>query len=834
MQYREKLRELGIYLDKSGKQTCPKCSETRKNKTDKCLSVTYDNEAVLYKCHHCDWAGAVFYRDKFETKKVYQKPKQAKERDNQKPLYDYFAKRKISQETLKKYDVVYSDNKEIVFKYYKNGELVNNKYRTNLGNGKKSFRQEKDTEKTFYGMDIVPKDSKELIIVEGECFRGDTEILTPEGWIRLDKYNGQMVMQVDNLLQGNFVKPIAYINKYYEGHILEHKTKNGTLRATENHNIFYKNRKNEFFKKKFLDVPKGAIIPTSIDFDGEINIEENLLRLLVAIQADGSLDYRKNGNIHIRFTIKKQRKAERIEKILKALNKKYSKSIDSRGYFYFGFIENKAFKNYPKEWYNLSKTSRNILLDEILYWDGNSVPNRNQIEYATKTIENAVFIQTMAHLSNYSSTIIPRKNKYGEWFKVSILFKKNSYTICKKPKFEQYNDMVYCVQVPTGLILTRTDNKITVTGNCDVLSFAEQGILNVVSIPQGASENKLECIENCYDFISKFETYILAVDNDDAGDKLKNTLLCRLGKEKCKVVNWKQYKDANEALIAEEKLQDFLSNATEINPDGIITFVDGFDEIYKYNFEADKDFYYTGWSKLDKFLKIRTGHLMIVSGYPSRGKTTFTDNLIVNLTKKYGMKHLIASFESTMASHYNTLFEMFEEKPIRFNKEELFNETYTMISEHFYRFDISRIWNIDEICERTELAVKKYGIKTLTIDPYNRLNNKIGDREDKYIGSILAKLCMLAKRLDILIIFVAHPKKPDGEKVPNMYSISGSGDWYNMADYGIIVHRDRATNGELLNTPKIIIEKIKNFTLGNPSGGVVELRYNLNKRILED
>lgn len=537
MQYREKLRELGIYLEKSGKQTCPQCSATRKNKTDKCLSVTYDNEAVLYKCHHCDLAGAVFYREKFETKKVYQKPKQAKERDNQKPLYDYFAKRKISKETLKKYDVVYSDNKEIVFKYYKNGELVNNKYRTNLGNGKKSFRQEKDTEKTFYGMDIVPKDSKELVIVEGEI---------------------------------------------------------------------------------------------------------------------------------------------------------------------------------------------------------------------------------------------------------------------------------------------------------DCFSFAEQGILNVISIPQGASENKLECIENCYDFISKFETYILAVDNDEAGDKLKNNLLSRLGKEKCKVVNWKQYKDANEALIADENLKEFIDNATEINPDGIITFADGFDEIYKYNFEADKDFYYTGWNKLDKFLKIRTGHLMVVSGYPSRGKTTFTDNLIVNLTKQYGMKHLIASFESTMASHYNTLFEMFEEKPIRFNKEELFNETYTKITEHFYRFDITRIWNIDEICERTELAVKKYGIKTLTIDPYNRLNNKIGDREDKYIGSILAKLCMLAKRLDILIIFVAHPKKPDGEKVPNMYSISGSGDWYNMADYGIIVHRDRAINGELLNTPKIIIEKIKNFTLGNPSGGVVELRYNLNKRILED
>lgn len=537
MEYRQKLIELGIILEKNGKQTCPKCSENRKNKTEKCLSVTYDNEAVLYKCHHCGWAGAVFYRSKYEAKKIYQKPKQTKQYDNQQPLYDYFAKRKISKETLKIYDVVYSDNKEIVFKYYKNGELVNNKYRTNLGNGKKSFRQEKDTEKTFYGMDVVPKDCKEIIICEGEI---------------------------------------------------------------------------------------------------------------------------------------------------------------------------------------------------------------------------------------------------------------------------------------------------------DCLSFAEQGILNSISIPQGASENKLECIENCYDFISKFETYILAVDNDEAGDKLKNNLLSRLGKEKCKIVNWKQYKDANEALIAGENLEFYVQSATELHPDGIVNFLDSFDDIYKYNFEANEDYFSSGWKKLDKFVKIRTGHLMVVSGYPSRGKTTFTDNLIVNLTKQYGMKHLIASFESTMASHYNTLFEMFEQKPINRANGEIFNDTYLFISEHFYRFDVSRIWSIDEICQRTELAVKKYGIKTLTIDPYNRLNNEYKDREDKYIGSILAKLCMLAKKLDILVIFVAHPKKPDGESVPNMYSISGSGDWYNMADYGIIVHRDRCTNGELLNTPKIVIEKVKNFTLGKPSGGIVELRYNTDKRILED
>ena len=539
MEYRDKLRELGITLTRNGKQTCPQCSHLRKNKSDPCLSVTYTDEAVLYKCHNCDWAGAVYYRSKFEqTKKSYKRPEPPKVVTELAPIYKYFAKRGISQKTVDMYGISYNDKKEIVFPYYKYGELVNVKYRTNLGNGKKKFRQEKDTEKTLYGMDLV---------------------------------------------------------------------------------------------------------------------------------------------------------------------------------------------------------------------------------YGTGTL-------------------------------------------------------------------------VWVEGEMDVLALAEQGIY-AVSIPQGASENKLECIENCFEFIQQFDTHIIAVDNDIPGDKLKETLLKRIGKEKCKVVNWKQYKDADEALIAGEDLKAFIDSAEDISPDGILTFYDAFDEIYKYNFEKDVDFYETGWTQLDRLLKIRLGYLMIVSGYPSRGKSTFVDNLLMNLSKKYSLKHLIASFESVIAGHYNSLFEMYTETAIyrymREHENNIFGEPFEFIADHFYRFDIDRLWTVDEIIERAELAVRKYGINTLIIDPYNRLNNKIlNNREDLYVGSILSKLSMLAKRLNILVIFIAHPRKPDGEKIPNMYSISGSSDWYNMSDYGIIIHRTRGEDGKLSNFPTVFVEKVKNYFLGNPSGGEVTLKYDINRRIL--
>lgn len=540
MEYRDKLANLGITLTRSGKQLCPVCSATRKNKTDPCLSVTYADEAVLYKCHNCDFHGAVYYRSRYEKTRNYRKPEAPKTEQLEKrlmSLYKFFEARGISKSTLDKYKVTLTEKREIVLPYYKNNELVNIKYRLDLITGKKEFRQEKDTEKTLFGMDMVQ--------------------------------------------------------------------------------------------------------------------------------------------------------------------------------------------------------------DNTLVW---------------------------------------------------------------------------------------------VEGEMDVLAFAEQGI-NAVSVPQGASEKKLECIENCYEFIEQFSKHIIAVDNDPAGDGLKLNLLNRLGKEKCSVVDWKQYKDANEALIAGEDLRQFLYAAKDIAPEGILTFYDSFDDIYKHLYEKDTDFYSTGWLKLDNIIKLRTSHLMIISGYPSRGKSTFVDNLLINLSKNYDMKHLIASFESTQAKHYTSLLEMYSQCPINElakNQEYIFGDGYSFLSEHFYRFDVDKLWNIDEICDRAEKAVKKYGIKTLTIDPYNRLNNDFKDREDKYIGSILAKLSMLARRLDILVIFVAHPKKPDGEKMPNMYSISGSGDWYNMADYGIIVHRERATDGKLSDRPTIFVEKVKNFSLGNPSGGSVELFYDKDIRILKN
>ena len=128
--YYDQLTKLGIRLHKrSGqeKTTCPRCSHTRKNKKDTCLSVniTHGN----YNCHHCEWFGNVRGFVKKEPMREFKKPNQEEFANTKlrQGTIDYFKSRGISENTINKF-LVHSkeENKKpwIVFPYLRDGEIV--------------------------------------------------------------------------------------------------------------------------------------------------------------------------------------------------------------------------------------------------------------------------------------------------------------------------------------------------------------------------------------------------------------------------------------------------------------------------------------------------------------------------------------------------------------------------------------------------------------------------------------------------------------------------------------------------------------------------------------
>ena len=178
------LAEQGIKLNTNQignhKTTCPKCSHTRKKKSDPCLSVKLDTHGgAVWKCHNCEWSGSIkggstFAPNKAKAVKRPALPPKVETLRDQK-LCDWFAGRGISENTLRvfaiyKTEMFFGQKNEtcIAFPYVDGFELeeANNiKYRT----ADKRFRQEKDAVKTFYKCpDFKVHEATEIIFVEGE------------------------------------------------------------------------------------------------------------------------------------------------------------------------------------------------------------------------------------------------------------------------------------------------------------------------------------------------------------------------------------------------------------------------------------------------------------------------------------------------------------------------------------------------------------------------------------------------------------------------------------------------------------------------------------------
>jgi len=173
--YYSKLSDLGIKLTRhngSEKTKCPQCSDSRKNKNDKPLSVNITTGE--YNCHNCGWKGNVRAFVPKQNRKTYLKPDASmlKEIQRTEAAVAWFEKRGISKETLEKFMIFtreefmpQTQKKQncICFPYFRDGEMVNIKFR----DGAKNFKMVKDAELIFYNLQTIG-DKKKVIITEGE------------------------------------------------------------------------------------------------------------------------------------------------------------------------------------------------------------------------------------------------------------------------------------------------------------------------------------------------------------------------------------------------------------------------------------------------------------------------------------------------------------------------------------------------------------------------------------------------------------------------------------------------------------------------------------------
>jgi twinkle protein len=291
-------------------------------------------------------------------------------------------------------------------------------------------------------------------------------------------------------------------------------------------------------------------------------------------------------------------------------------------------------------------------------------------------------------------------------------------------------------------------------------------------------------------------------------------------------------KDANEVLLLHgpEVLRECVERA-EPYPIAGLHRVQAFAEetlaLYR---NGHKRRHSTGWPSLDEFMTIREGELTVITGIPNSGKSEFLDALMINLAEQHGWRFAVCSFENPPAEHIAKLAEKHAGMPfwdgptVRMSEAEL-QRAIDWIDEHFLliRADDDAP-TIDWILDAARGAVMRHGVRGLVIDPYNELEHRrpSNQTETEYVSHLLGKVKRFAQAHGVHVWFVAHPAKMqrEGQTIPppTLYDISGSANWANKADIGIVVHRDPNKD-----RTDIYIRKVRFKAVGKI--GACSLRY---------
>lgn len=348
------------------------------------------------------------------------------------------------------------------------------------------------------------------------------------------------------------------------------------------------------------------------------------------------------------------------------------------------------------------------------------------------------------------------------------------------------------------------DSVIICEGEIDALSFYEAGFKNVVSVPNGANinSNNLQYVDNCVEQFDYFQTIFIATDNDIAGRKLRVELAERFGMERCKYIEFEEFKDCNELLQHKGNIgvSDAVHNAKDFPLEGVFTISD-FDleinDMYVNGLEGGCD---TGMPDFDRLLKFVKGYITTITGIPGHGKSDFLDQLALKLHLRHNWKFAFYSPENKPTRLH---FAKLARKLIGRN---WFGSTRITIPElesvkqrldgNFWFIKPEKDFTLESILNSVNRLKKSKGIDAFVIDAWNKLEHKYGQSETKYIGESLDKISMFCEEHNVHCFLVAHPTKVpkskdgNGYEIPSMYSISGSANFYNKTDNGITVYRN--------------------------------------------
>lgn len=355
---------------------------------------------------------------------------------------------------------------------------------------------------------------------------------------------------------------------------------------------------------------------------------------------------------------------------------------------------------------------------------------------------------------------------------------------------------------------------IITEGEKDRLTLMSCGFPYVLSVANGAATNIAESHEAFEEWILQAEEIVICGDSDRPGRMLVKSLINQYP-TRAKVASLPSgKKDISEVYEAfgRDEVARIISEAKPANEGDVYDLEENADEVLDILMGNYDHGYEVGMGKLTDgiFHPTSDGGLIILTGRPNSGKTDFLNCMMAHLMYNCNKRVAFFSFEKPIKGKHvreiarialgveNTETMDGNESP----------EEARLVNRHALKFLMSHMVDFDtksrlpdskyitELAE-SEMRKKKQKIDFLVIDPYVFINvTEGGSRatETEKVKLMLTRLQQWSRAHHVWTVVVAHPRiqyKDGHEAFPplDLYSIAGSAQWANLADYLLTVTR---------------------------------------------
>ncbi len=345
--------------------------------------------------------------------------------------------------------------------------------------------------------------------------------------------------------------------------------------------------------------------------------------------------------------------------------------------------------------------------------------------------------------------------------------------------------------------LPKGSREVTLTeGEIDAMTLWQQGI-PALSLPFGGGSGKKQAwIEHEYERLSHFDTIYLCLDNDEPGKQALITIIDRLGRHRCHVVNL-PHKDANDCLQAGFTSEDFkqhFNKAKTIDPSQLKAsgcFARGVHNLVQNEFD-EPDGIPSPWGQ-NKALYFRNSELSLWTGINGHGKSQMLGQLALHCIRQ-GQRVCIASLELPPERLLHRIVR--QASGLRSPSKGYIDAIFEWMGQELWLFDVTGKTKTQLIMDVFEYARRRYGIQVFIIDSLMKCGlNEESFQEQK---DFVEQLCDFKNQFPVHIHLVAHPRKgADEYKMPNKFDVKGTGTITDLADNCFTVWRNKLKEHEI-------------------------------------